>query len=74
MTIDFKTEHGVAEKLLALAVMSMIALAGVLPVIVSVVESAGVDGSTATVLGLLPLFLSLIVLLAFAEPVLERVQ
>lgn len=40
----------------------------------SVIQNAGVDGNTATVLGLLPLFLALVVLLAFAEPVLDRVQ
>lgn len=57
-----------------LIVLTMIGLAGVMPVVSGVIGGADVSGSTETILQLIPLFIALMLLIVYAKPILNRIQ
>lgn len=70
----FKSESGVAGQMIAMLVLVILGAATAIPVIQSAIENAGVTGNTATILSLIPLFVALLLLLAFAKPLLRRLR
>lgn len=55
-------------------VAAILGIGVAIPVILDVIEDANVTGTTETVLGLVPLFVALLLLVALAGPLMRRVR
>jgi len=60
--------------LIGLIIAAVVGGGAALPIIVELINESGASGVLATVLGIIPLFVALILLLAFAGPVMRRVR
>lgn len=58
--------------ILGLMVAAIVVIAVFIPVVNDVIASANLTGSTATIVGLLPLFGALLLLVALARPLMAR--
>lgn len=59
--------------MIALMIGALVALEVVIPVIQDGIASANVTGTTATILGMIPMFVSILLLVAVASPLMSRV-
>lgn len=67
-------QGSLAKVLLGLIIAVVIGGGAALPILVELIDSSGATGITATVLGITPLFVALLLLLAFAGPVMRRIK
>jgi len=59
---------------IGIMVAAILGVAVAIPVILDVINSSNVTGTTKTVLDLVPLFVGLLLLIALAGPLMRRVQ
>lgn len=59
--------------IIGLTIAAVVAIAAAIPVISDVTASANLSGTTATVVNLIPLFIGLLLLVAIASPLMQRV-
>lgn len=60
--------------LIGLIIAVVVGGGAALPIIVELINTSGATGVLATILDIIPLFVALILLLAFAGPVMRRVR
>jgi hypothetical protein len=65
--------RGVAGVFIGLLVAAIIGVEVVIPIIVEGVASSNMSGTAATVFGLIPMFVALLLLVAMASPLMGRV-
>lgn len=63
---------GIGKLFIKVMVTVILGVAVAIPVVLEVIEQADVDGTTAIVLGLVPLFIALILLVSLAKPMMRR--
>lgn len=72
----FGVERGqgnIGSLFIGVMVAAILGVGVAIPVILDVIESSNVTGTTATVLDLVPLFVGLLLLVALAGPLMRRV-
>lgn len=70
---DERAQSNLAGLFVGILIAAVIGVAVVIPVINDVTASANLTGTTDTVVGLLPLFVGLMLLVAIAAPLMRRV-
>jgi len=69
-----RAQGNIGGLFIGIMIATILGVSVAIPVIQNAINNAGVSGNTATVLGLLPLFVALLLLLALAGPLMRRVQ
>ena len=69
-----RAQGNIGSLFIGVMVAAILGIGVAIPVILDVIEESNVDGTTATVLGLVPLFVALLLLVALAGPLMRRVQ
>lgn len=67
-------QGNIGSLFIGVMVAAILGVGVAIPVILDVIDQANVSGTTATVLGLVPLFVALLLLVALAGPLMRRVQ
>lgn len=65
-------QTNLAGLILGIVIAGIMGVAVAIPVLNDVINSANLSGTTATVVGLIPLFIGLLVLVAVASPLMNR--
>ena len=65
-------QTNLAGLILGIVIAGIMGVAVAIPVLNDVIASANLSGTTATVVGLIPLFIGLLVLVAVASPLMNR--
>lgn len=69
-----RAQGNIGSLFIGVMVAAILGIGVAIPVILDVINNANVTGTTATVLGLVPLFVALLLLVALAGPLMRRVQ
>lgn len=59
--------------IMGILIAAIVGVAAAIPVIQDVIDSANLTGNVATIVGLIPLFIGLLLLVALASPLMRRV-
>lgn len=69
-----RAQGNIGSLFIGVMVAAILGIGVAIPVILDVINESNVDGTTATVLNLVPLFVALLLLVALAGPLMRRVQ
>lgn len=69
-----RAQGNIGSLFIGVMVAAILGIGVAIPVILDVINNSNVDGTTATVLNLVPLFVALLLLVALAGPLMRRVQ
>ena len=68
-----RAQSNITRLVIGVMIAAIVVIQVFIPTVQSALDSANVSGTEATILGLLPLFAALLILIALASPLMSRV-